>query len=179
MQAVSINRRAALAGIAGLSCLTAAARVLAAAGTAQGSLGLSHDAALIRQRVDLRVPAERIYGVLTDAAAFDAMTTQETDMKVLDKPSVLTPDVGAAFSLFGGYISGRNVELVPGRRIVQAWRTTGWQTGFYSIVQMEFSPKDHGTQLIFEHRGFPDSQGEHLATGWYLHYWEPLKAHLK
>ena len=32
--------------------------------------------------------------------------------------------VGAAYSAWDGYITGRNVELVPGRSIVQTWRTS-------------------------------------------------------
>jgi uncharacterized protein YndB with AHSA1/START domain len=31
--------------------------------------------------------------------------------------------VGAEFSAWDEYITGRNLELVPGERIVQAWRT--------------------------------------------------------
>ena len=31
---------------------------------------------------------------------------------------------GAAFTVWNGYISGRNLKLEPGRRIVQSWRTT-------------------------------------------------------
>jgi hypothetical protein len=39
--------------------------------------------------------------------------------------------------MFGGDISGRNVELVPGRRAVQAWRSNAWPEGVYSIVRFE------------------------------------------
>jgi activator of HSP90 ATPase len=45
--------------------------------------------------------------------------------------------VGGAFTLFGGYITGRHVELVPNDRIVQAWRTGGWAPGVYSIAKFE------------------------------------------
>ena len=31
---------------------------------------------------------------------------------------------GAAFTVWNGYITGRNLKLEPGRRIVQSWRTT-------------------------------------------------------
>lgn len=31
---------------------------------------------------------------------------------------------GAKFTAWNGYITGRNLTLVPGRRIVQSWRTT-------------------------------------------------------
>ena len=31
---------------------------------------------------------------------------------------------GAEFTAWGGYISGRNIELLPGALIVQSWRTS-------------------------------------------------------
>src|SRR5262245_1943637 len=31
---------------------------------------------------------------------------------------------GGAFTVWNGYITGRNLKLEPGRRIVQSWRTT-------------------------------------------------------
>ena len=32
--------------------------------------------------------------------------------------------VGAAYSAWDGYIAGKTLELAPGKRIVQSWRTT-------------------------------------------------------
>jgi hypothetical protein len=36
---------------------------------------------------------------------------------------------GACFSLFGGWVSGRQIELAPNERITQAWRMTDWAPG--------------------------------------------------
>ena len=36
---------------------------------------------------------------------------------------------GGAFSIFGDYIIGWQLELVPNQRIVQAWRETSWDPG--------------------------------------------------
>jgi activator of HSP90 ATPase len=36
-------------------------------------------------------------------------------------PTQISREVGGAFSLFGGIIVGRHIELVPNERIVQAW----------------------------------------------------------
>jgi hypothetical protein len=31
-----------------------------------------------------------------------------------------------------------------------------------------------GTQLTFDHTGFPNGEAEHLAEGWHVNYWEPM-----
>jgi hypothetical protein len=42
--------------------------------------------------------------------------------------------------MFGGMIIGRNVELVPNQRIVQAWRPTAdFPKGPYSLVKIELT----------------------------------------
>jgi activator of HSP90 ATPase len=83
------------------------------------------------------------------------------------------------FKLFGGYISGRHLELLPGERIVQAWRTGSWKPGEYSIVRFELREHGPGTKIIFDHLGFPQGQAEHLASGWKGNYWEPLQKYLE
>jgi hypothetical protein len=52
--------------------------------------------------------------------------------------------VGGAFTLFGGHITGRHIELVPDQRIVQAWRVVDWIPVVYSIVKFELT---EGTTL--------------------------------
>ena len=72
---------------------------------------------------EVRIPASpsRVYQALTDATTFSAFTGGATaDIEA-------TP--GGAFSCFGGMIVGRNVELVPDRLVVQAWRPTGARRG--------------------------------------------------
>jgi activator of HSP90 ATPase len=83
--------------------------------------------------------------------------------------------VGGAFTLFGGYISGRHVELVPDQRIVQAWRAGGWDPGVYSIEKFELVEQRSGSKIVFDHTGFPKGKAEALALGWKAHYWEPLQ----
>jgi len=113
--------------------------------------GLSHSAEAIHQEVMFKAPAKRVYDALTDAAQF---------------------------SLFGGYVTGRQIELVPDQRIVQAWRAGSWQSGAYSIVRFELVDQGGTTKLIFDHAGFPAGTGDHLASGWKEHYWEPMQKFL-
>ena len=75
---------------------------------------------------------------------------------------------------FGGIILGRHVELVPNRRIVQAWREVNWDPGVYSVAKFELLEQGTGSKIVFDHTGFPRGNAEHLAAGWKTHYWEPL-----
>jgi activator of HSP90 ATPase len=89
--------------------------------------------------------------------------------------ATIDPTPGGAFNMFGGLIVGRNIELVAGQRIVQAWRPTHWDPGVYSVVHFEFRPRAAETTLIFDHTGFPAGEYDSLNSGWYNHYWNPLK----
>jgi activator of HSP90 ATPase len=90
----------------------------------------------------------------------------------------ISREVGGTFTIFGGHILGRNLELVPHQRIVQAWRVVDWDAGHYSIARFELTAQGAGTKIVFDHTGFPKGQAEHLANGWKSHYWQPLQEYL-
>jgi activator of HSP90 ATPase len=128
--------------------------------------GISHDAAAIHQEGTFPVAPARVYEALLDAKQFSAMTGGQ--------PAEIDRAEGGAFSLFGARIKGRNVELVPNKRIVQAWRSEAWAHGEYSIVRFELVAEGAGTRLILDHGGFPKDDAQSLATGWKGHYWDLL-----
>ena len=80
--------------------------------------------------------------------------------------------------MFGGLIVGRNVELIPNQRIVQAWRPTHWDPGIYSIVKFELEGLGSETKVVLDHAGFPEGEVDSLNTGWKPRYWDPLKKFL-
>jgi uncharacterized protein YndB with AHSA1/START domain len=124
----------------------------------------------IHQEVTVPASSARVYQALTDAKQFSAFSG--------GAPADIPPEQGAAFSCFGGMITGRQIELVPGRRIVQAWRAGNWPEGVYSIVKFELSADGGGTKIALDQAGFPKDAGQHLEGGWHKMYWEPLKKYL-
>jgi uncharacterized protein YndB with AHSA1/START domain len=124
----------------------------------------------IEQQVTFDAPPELVFAALTQAAQFTAFSG--------GAPAEIDASAGGAFSCFGGMIQGRNVEIVPGQRVVQAWRAGNWDDGVYSIVRFELSAHRHGTRLSFSQSGHPAAQEPHLAQGWSKMYWEPLAKHL-
>lgn len=123
----------------------------------------------LHQELDLKASTQRIYEVLLDSKQFGAFTGMAAD---------IDPKVGGAFATFGGQIVGRNVELVPNQRIVQAWRPASWDPGVYSIVRFEMKAQGSGAKVVLDHTGFPEGDYDHLSEGWSVHYWEPLKKFL-
>jgi activator of HSP90 ATPase len=124
----------------------------------------------IRQAVIIKASPQRVYDALLDAKQFSAFTG--------GAPAEIDSNAGGAFSCFGGMITGRNVELVPNQRIVQAWRAGNWPEGVYSIVRFELDAQGSETRLTLDHSAFPEGNAEHLEGGWHRMYWEPLKKYL-
>lgn len=137
---------------------------------------LSHTAESIHQEVVINASPKRIYAALTDARQFTKVTAFSPVMKAA--PAEISRQVGGSFSLFGGHIIGRHIELVPNQRIVQAWRVVTWDPGIYSIARFELKEQGSQSELILDHTGFPNGKGDHLASGWKTNYWEPLQKYL-
>jgi len=131
----------------------------------------------IHQEVRFQATAKRVYAALTDAGQFQQVEALSAAMKSMDMnahPALIDATPGGAFSLFGGYIAGRQIELAANERIVQAWRVMNWDPGVYSIARFELVGEGSSTKLVFDHTGFPVGTAEHLASGWHANYWDPL-----
>jgi len=123
----------------------------------------------LHQETDIKASRQRIYDALLDSKQFTAFT---------GAPAEISREAGGTFSLFGGLILGRNIELVPKERIVQAWRPADWEPGVYTLVKFELRELGPQTRIVLDHTGFPEQNFRHLNSGWYTHYWEPLKKYL-
>jgi activator of HSP90 ATPase len=143
---------------------------------------ISHSQESIHQVAVFKASRKRVYEALTDTKQFDKITQLSPEMKAGKSfgtaPTAISREVGGAFSIFGGHIVGRQIELFRDERIVQAWRVIDWDPGVYSIANFELVEQGAGTKLVFDHTGFPKGQGEHLAEGWKSHYWDSLEEFL-
>ncbi len=142
--------------------------VLAGAASLTGQTGKSQTA--IHQEVDYRVAPSRIYEVLLDAKQFSAFTK---DSATIERRQ------GGAFKLFGGRIEGRNIELAPNQRIVQAWREASWPSGIYTLAKFELVKAGSGSRIVFDQTGIAEADWGHLNEGWPIRYWEPLHKYLE
>jgi len=125
----------------------------------------------IRQTVTIGAKPEDVYDVLIDSKKHTKLTGSSASIS--DK-------VGGRFTAWDGYIFGKNLELVRGKRIVQEWSTTEWPKGYPpSRLEIILTPKADGTQLKMIHSKVPAEQRDDYAEGWKSYYWDPLVAYFK
>ena len=169
------RREVITAGALAIAGVTArSSRVLA-----ESNPEISSSAEAIHQKRTFAADRRRVYAALTVEEQFDRIVRLSGVMKTdsqanMQHPTKLSPHAGGAFSVFDGYIVGRQLELVPNERIVQAWRVLNWPRGLYSIARFELSEQAGVTSIVFDHTGFLKGTAEHLASGWQEHYWDPL-----
>src|SRR6478735_9982898 len=101
----------------------------------------------IKHKVRFKASPETIYDLLADS---------RKRTEVTGRKAVMSDKVGGAFSTDAGKVTGVNVDLVPGRRLVQAWRRTDFPEGIYSMAAITLAPTSRGaTELVLTHRGLP------------------------
>ena len=110
--------------------------------------------------------AQEIYDAWVDSVAHSEMTQAVASM---------SDEVGAAVSASNGYITGRNLEMVPGERIVQSWRTADFADEHEdSIITLTLEKVEGGTLLTLAHSNVPDGQTSYELGGWEEYYFEPM-----
>lgn len=115
----------------------------------------------------LPASAERLYKAWLSSRETSAFTGGK---------AVISPRKGGRFSVWDGYIEGRNLELEPHRRIVQSWRTTDFPEGSEdSKIEVTFKKAKGGTSVTIRHTNIPEDQGESYRRGWKDYYFEPMK----
>ena len=106
---------------------------------------------------------------------YDAIMDSQKHSKFTGSKCVIGKKAGDAFTAYDGYIEGKNLELVAGKKIVQSWRSSGWPDGHYSKVIFEFEKIPAGTKMKFTHEGVPENDFREKSNGWKEHYWEKMK----
>jgi activator of HSP90 ATPase len=169
------NRRQFVAGIAmGVAALSAPSKgrtqppQLPGNGTPEGAPNPRRTS--LHYQARFKVSPQRVYEALLDPKQFVAFSGM---------PAEIDAKEGDAFSLFGGQIVGRNIELVSNQRIVQAWRPASWSPGIYSIVKFELNSNGSGSTLVLDHTAFPEGLADHLDSGWHGHYLNTLQKYFQ
>jgi len=123
--------------------------------------------ATIKQKEFIRAKPVEIY----DAFLNDQKHTAFTGAK-----ATCDRRVGGKFTAWDGYISGKNVKLENGRRIIQEWKTSEWPQGYPpSIIEFTFKQRGEGTEVKMVQSHVPATQASSYKQGWRDYYWAPLK----
>lgn len=113
------------------------------------------------------------------ATVFNAWLNSDDHSDMTGGEAICSRTVGGKFSAWNGYITGRNISLIPGKEIKQSWRTTEFaDTDPDSELTLTFTDNALGCMLTLEHSGIPEGQPDY-RQGWEEHYFAPMREHFK
>jgi activator of HSP90 ATPase len=122
---------------------------------------------VIRQTVTLPASAGMLYAMYLSPRKHAAITGGKV---------VIGARPGSKFRAFGGALSGRILQTVPGKLIVQAWRSTAFRKGDVdSTLILRFTPKGKSGRIDLTHVNVPAHDYRGVNNGWKRHYWRPWR----
>ena len=120
----------------------------------------------VRLTAVLPASADRVYAAWLDSNEHARMTGGK---------AIVDPNVGGEHSEWDGYIEGRTLELEPGRRIVQSWRSSDFPLGAGdSRLEVHLLDVPDGCVITIIHTEIPEGQGAQYESGWVDRYIEPM-----
>ena len=93
---------------------------------------------IIHQTVTFNASPHEVYEALMDSKKHAAFTGGKAD---------ISRAIGGAIMVYDNYATGKNVELVPDKKIVQDWRAADWPEGWFSRVTFELTAVPAGARL--------------------------------
>jgi uncharacterized protein YndB with AHSA1/START domain len=114
-------------------------------------------------------PAERVWAALTQPDVIDSWG---------GGPSVMAPEPGFEFTLWGGDIHGTVLEVDAGRLLVEEWYSGDWSAPSIARFVLRAEP-DGGTRLALLHTGVPEAEAADIDAGWDDYYLGPLQSMLE
>ena len=108
-------------------------------------------------------PAD-IYSALTNPYTIELWTGYKAEM---------SEEPGSEFSLWDGDITGKNIEFIKDKKVVQEWYF-GDQTE-KSIVTITITPDREHSNITLEHTNIPDDEYDGIAQGWDEYYFDAIK----
>lgn len=124
----------------------------------------------IQQSITLPASPEELFKTFLDSKKHSAMTGM---------PTKIGRKVGSKWSAFGGSIWGRTLMIVPGKLIVQSWRSSAFKKADPdSILLVTFNKVPEGGRIDLMHVNVAPQDHKGVTEGWKDYYWKPWRAYL-
>lgn len=123
----------------------------------------------LKLSITLPVKATALYKAWLDSKKHTAFTGAKATQSL---------KVNGKHTAWDGYISGKNLELNLGKKIVQSWRTSEFDNEAPdSTLEVFFDEKDGKTKLTIYHHGLQKGDAKKYTQGWKDFYFKPMKAY--
>ena len=105
--------------------------------------------------------------------AYDTWLDSEGHAAITGSPATVGNEVRGDFSVRGGDINGKNLEMLPGELIRQSWLI---QQSADSELEITLELEGTGTRLTLKYTNLMGN-GTHYKTGRVEYYFEPMEAY--
>jgi uncharacterized protein YndB with AHSA1/START domain len=122
----------------------------------------------IRNTFFINANRDEIFNALTNSLSIELWTGYPAEMEPLP---------GKEFSLWEGDITGKNLEIIPGNKIVQEWYFNDPDN--ISIVTIELVDEKNGTRINLLHTNVPEDAFKNLVYGWKEYFFGALKKYME
>lgn len=125
----------------------------------------------IKQTYLIDAPVDEVWKALVDPAYINDWG---------GGPAKMGDKVGFEFSLWGGSIWGKNIEVLENKKLIQEWfsdEENKWDKP--SIVSFTLFKLRGGTKLDLLHKDIPDENASDIDEGWKDYYLGQLKDYLE
>jgi len=87
---------------------------------------------------------------------------------------------GTDFSAHDNYVTGKNLQLIKNKLIVQSWRASDWsKSDIDSTFILFFEQKGNDGVMHMAHANVPDKHLAGIKKGWNDYYWKPWKKYFE
>jgi len=119
---------------------------------------------------------------VTPLEVFRALTSSKIHSEVTGATAKVSARIGAKFTAWDEYITGKNLDIVKGKKLIQEWRTTDWpnESTPSSILEISLKQTTKGTEIRLVHSKIPSKEmAKDYDKGWHTAYWNPMKTYFK
>jgi uncharacterized protein YndB with AHSA1/START domain len=114
------------------------------------------------------------------AQLYDMYINPRLHAAITGFPVKIAARAGARFEAFGGALSGKVLQVVPGRLIVQSWRSTHFgKRDLDSTLVLAFLPHRRGGRIMLTHVNVAAQDYGGVSEGWAKYYFVPWRAYLE
>jgi activator of HSP90 ATPase len=125
---------------------------------------------IVRQSVLLPASAGELYSTYLSPKGHGAIAGGKV---------IISSRPGSNFRAFGGALRGRMLQTIPGRLIVQSWRSSAFKkSDADSTLIIRFTPKGKAGRIDLVHVNVPDHDYNGVNKGWKSYYWKPWRKYL-
>ncbi|MGH8166272.1 MAG: SRPBCC domain-containing protein [Woeseiaceae bacterium] len=111
---------------------------------------------------------------------YDMYMDSRVHGEITGAPAKISEEAGSPFEAFGGLLTGKTIQVIKHRLIVQAWRSVNFKKADPdSTLIISFTPEDDDGRIDLVHLHVPASDFQGISGGWDSRYFAPWLTYLQ